>query len=292
MYGAIEAGGTKFICAVAADPLAPPVETLNIPTTTPAETLRRALDFFAKHQPLQALGIGSFGPVDLRHGSPTYGYITATPKPGWRNTPFVQPLRDAFNVPVGFDTDVNGAALGEWCYGAGQGLESIVYFTIGTGIGGGLIINRQLVHGLVHPEMGHFPMHRHPQDIYGGYCSYHRDCFEGMACGPALADRWGKPASELPPDHQAWEFEAYYIAQAIRTVVCALSPQRVILGGGVMHQAHLFPLIRRFTAESLNGYIQDAAILEHIDQFIVPPGLGDRAGIVGALELARRAASI
>jgi len=290
LYGGIEAGGTKFICAVAAQPNEAPVDSITIPTTTPDETITRTVDFFKGHQ-VKALGVASFGPVDLLMGSRTYGYITATPKPGWANTDLLSPLRMSFGVPIGFDTDVNGAALGEARYGSGQGLDYLVYMTVGTGIGGGGVVNGKLLHGLVHPEMGHIPVRRHPDDPYVGHCPYHKDCLEGMACGPAIADRWGKSGDVLPPEHQAWEFEAFYLAQAISAIVYTLSPRRIILGGGIMHQQQLFPRIRQLVVEIVNGYIKAPAIIEHSETFIVPPGLGDRSGAVGALEMARLAAT-
>lgn len=237
------------------------------------------------------MGIASFGPIDLRKDSATYGHITTTPKAGWAYTDLVKPFRDGFGLLVGFDTDVNGAALGEQRHGAGKGLDSLVYFTVGTGIGGGALVNGEPIHGLVHTEMGHFALRRHPNDTYEGFCAYHKDCFEGLACGPAIQARWGVPADKLPTDHPAWDMEAHYLAQAICNTVYAISPQRVILGGGVMHQMHLFPLVRQKTLEMLKGYVQSPAITEHIESFIVPPGLGDDAGIVGALELARRASA-
>jgi len=290
MYAGIEAGGTKFVLAVAPSPTEEPVALSTIPTTTPEETIGRCIEFFrAAPGPIKALGIASFGPLDLNQSSPTYGHITTTPKPGWHYADLVGPLKAALNVPVGFDTDVNGAALGEWRYGAGLGTQYVVYYTIGTGIGGGAVLDGHLVHGLVHPEMGHLPVRRHPQDTFEGFCKYHKDCLEGMACGPAMKARWGRPADELPPDYQAWEFEAHYLAQAAAITLLMLSPERIIFGGGVMHQPQLFPLLRKKTVEILNGYVQHPAILERIDTLIVPPGLGDRAGITGAFELARLA---
>jgi fructokinase len=289
MYGGIEAGGTKFVCGVAPQPDEPLVARTVIPTTQPEETLARTIEFFRPYT-LEGLGVASFGPIDLHEKSATYGYITTTPKPGWGNCDLIGPLREALKVPVKLDTDVNGAALGEWRYGAGKGSDQIVYYTIGTGIGGGAIANGLPVHGLTHPEMGHVPVKRHPKDDYAGYCPYHKDCLEGMASGPAMESRWGIPASQLAPDHIAWEIEAHYLAQAISSVVFILSPQRVILGGGVMHQPQLFPLIQQKVLETLAGYVHDPAIIEHIDTFIVPPGLGDNAGITGALELAKMAA--
>lgn len=290
LLGGIEAGGTKFVCIVGTGPDDIRAET-RFATTTPDETIGKAIDFFKANGPVDAIGIASFGPVDLNPKSPTYGFITSTPKPGWRNTPIVEPIRQAFNVPIGFDTDVNGAALGESEWGAAQGLDTFIYLTIGTGIGGGGLINGRLIHGLVHPEMGHILLPRDPaRDPFTGGCPYHGDCFEGLASGPALLKRWRQPAESLPPDHPAWELEAHYIALALAGFVCTLSPQRIILGGGVMKQKQLFPRIRARLVEALNGYVQSPAILDETDLFVVPPGLGDRAGVSGALALARAAA--
>jgi fructokinase len=290
LFGGIEGGGTKFVCAVGTGPADLRSET-RFPTTTPAETIGQAIDFFkeqARKEPLAAIGIASFGPVDPEPSSPTFGYITATPKPSWSHTDFAGTVSHALSLPVGFDTDVNVAGLGEYCWGAAQGLNNFIYLTIGTGLGGGGMVNGQLMHGLIHPEMGHIRLPRHPDDSYAGACPFHGDCFEGMAAGPALQGRWGVRAETLPVDHQAWEFEAFYLAQALATFICTLSPQRIILGGGVMDQAHLFPMIRRKTQELLNGYVQSPQILERIDQYIVPPGLGNRAGVLGAIALAQR----
>jgi fructokinase len=292
LLGGIEAGGTKFICAVASEPAAAPVSTLRIDVTSPSETLGTAVRFFEKHV-VEAIGIACFGPLDLSEGSPRYGSITATPKPGWGNTDVITPFSRSFDVPVGFDTDVNASALAEARYGAAQGTSQSVYVTVGTGIGGGMVMGGKAVHGLVHPEMGHIAVPRHPDDAYGGHCSFHRDCLEGMASGPAIEDRWGRPASTLPKDHQAWVFEAYYLARAISAMVYMTSPERIALGGSVMqYQPQLFPLIRENVRRMLNGYVQSEAILSRIDEFVAPPGLGDRAGIVGALELARLALDI
>lgn len=288
LYAGIEAGGTKFICVVATGPLDPPVDEVRVPTTTPGETLAGVIDFFGGHD-LRALGIASFGPVDLRPESPTYGYITDTPKKGWRQTDLARLLGRTFAVPTGFDTDVNGAALAENRYGAAKGLRSAVYMTVGTGIGGGAVIDGRPVHGLMHPEMGHLPVPRHPRDTYRGCCIYHGDCLEGMASGPAIEGRWNKPPGTLPPDHEAWELEAYYLARAICAIVYTVSPQRIVCGGGVMNQEQLFPLIRREATSMLHGYIRSESITHRIDGFIVKPGLGDRSGVVGALELAKRA---
>jgi len=290
LWGGIEAGGTKFVCAIAGDDGELLAET-TFPTSTPTHTIGQAIEFFQHSAPLAAIGVSSFGPVDLNPTSPTFGYITTTPKPGWANVDIVGQIRRAFDIPVGFDTDVNGAALGEYRWGAAQGLDTFVYLTIGTGIGGGGMMNGRLMHGLVHPEMGHMRVpHDLNQDPFKGLCPFHCDCLEGLAAGPALEARWGQPAETLPRNHPAWELEAHYLALGLVNLICILSPQRIILGGGVMRQTHLFPLIRNKVRELLNDYVKAAAILERIDEYIVPPGLGDRAGVKGAIALAQQAA--
>lgn len=289
LYGGIEAGGTKFVCAVGSSPDDIRAE-IRIPTTSPAETIQRAIQFFREQpEPVAAVGIGSFGPVDPDPASPTYGRITSTPKAGWRDTPVRDMVADALGIPVAFDTDVNAAALGEHCWGAAQDVDSFIYLTVGTGIGGGCMVEGKLLHGLIHPEMGHVPIPREPHDRFPGACPFHRGCLEGMASGPALKARWGVPPEMIPADHPAWLLEAHYLAQALVSYICTLSPKRIILGGGVMQQAHLFPLIRQEVQQLLNGYVQSPAILEQIDQYIVPPGLGNRAGVLGAITLAQQA---
>lgn len=288
-FGGIEAGGTKFVCAVGTGP-DDVRDEVRFPTTKPDETIAQAVQFFRtqqeQHGKLSAVGIASFGPVDPDPDSDTFGYITTTPKPHWANTDLAGAIRRALDLPVGFDTDVNGAALGEWRWGAAQGLDNFIYLTIGTGIGGGAMVNGKLLHGLVHPEMGHIALpHDWKQDPYAGRCPFHGDCLEGMAAGPAIEERWGVKGQQLPEDHDAWELEAHYLALAMRTFICTLSPQRIILGGGVMEQPQLFPLVRQKTQEYLNGYVQDLAILDAIDDYIVPPGLGNRAGVLGAIAL-------
>jgi fructokinase len=287
LFGGVEAGGTKFVCAVGTGPDDIRAEA-RFPTTTPAETLRRTIEFFRPHTGLAAIGVAAFGPLDLHRASPTYGHITSTPKPGWKNADIVGPLRRTFNVPVGFDTDVNGAALGEWRWGAGHGLETILYLTVGTGIGGGALVGGRPTHGLVHTEMGHIRLpHDLLADPFPGTCPFHGDCFEGLASGPALEQRWGAKAETLGPEHPAWALEAQYIALALMTFICTLSPQRIIIGGGVMAQDQLFPLVRAETQRVLNGYVQAPAITEKIDEYIVPPALGGRAGVSGAIALAQ-----
>ena len=219
--------------------------------------------------------------------SPTYGFITSTPKPGWAYTDVAGTLQTALEVPVAFDTDVNVSGFGEWTWGAARSLDQFVYLTIGTGIGGGCLTGGSPIHGLVHPEMGHMRLpHDWQADPFSGSCPYHGDCFEGMASGPALLQRWGVPAEQLPLDHPAWSLEAEYIAQALSTLVCVLSPQRLILGGGVMQNGSLFSPIRTRLQGLINGYVQSPEIIKRIDQYVVPPGLGGESGVLGALAIA------
>lgn len=290
-FGGVEAGGTKFVCIVT-DERAKILAETRFPTTLPAETLQKTVDFFThwmgeQRVTLEAIGVASFGPVELHTESERFGWITSTPKPGWANTPVTPLLEKALGVPIFFDTDVNGAALGEGRWGSARGLSDFVYLTIGTGIGGGVICAGKPLHGLVHPEMGHVSLpHDHQVDPFEGCCPYHKDCFEGLASGPALNRRWGIPAEKLPADHPAWNLEAHYVGLALSNFICTLSPQRIILGGGVMSQPQLFPLIRKQVVEILNGYVQSGSLLEEIDQYIVAPGLGSQAGSLGAVALA------
>ena len=283
--GALEAGGTKFICAIGN-------EDGNIsarrsfPTRGPGETLAEAVDFF-RGRAIRALGIGAFGPLDLQPGSPTRGSITSTPKTGWQSINLIEYFQGALNVPIGLDTDVNAAALAEQRRGAGRGLRSLIYLTVGTGIGGGVLIDGHPVHGISHPEIGHLRIPRDPMhDPFEGICLFHGDCLEGLASGPAIARRWGQAAESLSADHPAWVLEAHYLALAVVNLVLTLAPQRILLGGGVMHQGQLFPLIRLKVQEFLNGYLQIKALGPDIREFIQAPGLGDSAGVLGALELA------
>jgi fructokinase len=279
LYGAVEAGGTKFLVAVGEDP-ANPADVCRIPTSNdPQETMSQVIAYFRQRPPLAGLGVASFGPVDFAHGS-----IGKTPKLAWQHFPIVQSLAQALGVPVSLETDVNGAALGESLYGAGRGVETFVYITVGTGIGGGAIVNGQTLHGLLHPEMGHLPLMRHPDEPAGfiGVCPFHGACLEGMASGPAIKVRWGRPAEDLPADHPAWRIEAYYLAQACLSLSCILSPQRIVLGGGVFSQPALYPLVREELACLVNGYLPLPEI--------VPPGLRLPA-LTGALAMARAAVS-
>ena len=283
--GALEAGGTKMVCAIG-DEQGNIFDRASFPTLKPEETMGGLIEYF-QDKGIEALGIGSFGPLSLDRNAPDFGAITTTPKLAWRDYPLRSAFADALKVPVGIDTDVNAAALGEATYGAGKGLDSLVYYTIGTGVGGGALVDGSLVHGLVHPEMGHMLLRPDPRDpTPHGFCPYHDGCLEGMANGPAIEKRWGVSAKELPEDHVAWEIEAEYLAQMCVNTIVTLSPKKIVLGGGVMHQLHLFPRIRKRTLELLNGYVAHPAILEHIDDYIVPPGLGDNAGAVGSLLLA------
>lgn len=285
--GAIEGGGTKFVCGIGnAD--GDIIDRVSFPTTTPEETLSLVCGYFAD-KPLDALGVGTFGPLDPNPGSPTYGYITSTPKPHWGNCNVLGALKDRFQVPIGFDLDVNAAALGEAVLGAAREHGGCLYITVGTGIGAGYVMNGSILNGFTHPEMGHIRVRRHRDDTYAGFCPYHGDCLEGLAAGPALERRWGVKAAELPADHPAWEIQADYLAQACSNFVLILMPQKIIIGGGVSKQAHLFPMIRRRLSELLNGYIVHPRVQEELDRYIVPPGLGDNAGLTGALLLARQA---
>ncbi len=290
LFGGIEAGGTKFVCAVGTGP--DDLRTVvQFPTTTPDETLGRAVEFFRSQPgPLGAVGIGSFGPVDPDPRSPSFGHITSTPKPGWQGTDVAGQIRAALGVPIGFDTDVSAAALGEHRWGAAQDVDSFIYLTVGTGIGGGAIVAGQVLHGLMHPEMGHILIpHDRQRDPFPGNCGFHADCLEGLAAGPAIEARWGQRGEALPPDHPAWELEAHYLGLGLADFIMVLSPQRIVMGGGVMKVTRLFPLLRAEVREVLHGYVRAREILENVEAYIVPPGLGDRAGVLGAIALAQDA---
>ena len=276
--GGIECGGSKWECAIGGSgPDLTAAET--IPTTTPEETIARAIAFFEREGPVDAIGIGSFGPLDRRPGSPTWGYVTTTPKPGWAQTDIAGPIGRALSVPVAFDTDVNAAALGEHRWGAAQGLDTFCYITVGTGIGGGGMVGGKLLHGLLHPEFGHL---RVPHDLtidpFPGSCPYHGDCWEGLASGTALRARWGMPATQLDGE-VAWQLQARYLALGLVAVIAVLSPERIVIGGGVMQRPGLLADVQRELAALVNGYLGAAAS-------IAPPALGGRAGVLGAIALA------
>lgn len=288
-FGGIEAGGTKWVCAVGTGP-DDIVDTVVFPTGEPEETIARATSFFTANGSLAAVGIGSFGPVDLRRTSPTWGRITTTPKAGWHNIDVASVLAEALRVPVGFDTDVNAAALAEHRWGAASRLETFFYITVGTGIGGGGIVNGRLLHGLLHPEFGHVRVpHDRDRDPFPGVCPYHGDCLEGLASGEAVSARWGESQPETWNERML-NLEAEYLSLGALNVVCVLSPQRIILGGGVMKRPGLMPLIRSRVRELAAGYFDSPKLGAAIDDYIVAPALGDRAGVLGALELARLAA--
>lgn len=284
IIGAIEAGGTKFVCGICNEK-GEVLERVSFPTETPEITMSNVINFFTNKN-IERLGIGSFGPIDPNLNSKTYGYITKTPKPHWSDFNIIGKLKEHFDIPMSFSTDVNGAALGEATWGGAKDLKNCIYLTIGTGIGGGAIIEGNIVHGMLHPEMGHILVKRHPTDYYIGKCPFHSDCFEGMASGPAIEERWGIKAYNLPIGHKAWELEGYYIAQALINYILILSPEKIILGGGVMKQKQLFPIIRKNIKELLNDYVQTKEILENIDEYIIYPYLGDNAGLLGAAALA------
>lgn len=283
LLGSIETGGTKFVCAVG-DENGKIIDQIKFPTTLPEETMKQAIDWFEPKK-IEAVGVACFGPIDLRRSSPTYGAITTTPKPGWGNFNIVNAVKNALHVPVGFDTDVNGSLLGEVTWGSARGLSDVVYITIGTGIGAGIMTNGRPLHGMLHPEAGHIVIPVRKDDAFQGVCPYHGTCFEGLASGPAIEKRWGRPAAELVDQPQVWDLEAFYIAEAVSIYICTLSPQRIILGGGVMHQEQLFPMIRQKVSELINGYIQTDE-MKHLDTYIVPASLHDDQGIMGGLKLA------
>ena len=289
MYGGIETGGTKWALAVGTGP-----EDLHasqtLPTTTPGETLDRAVAFFEQEGPVDAIGVGSFGPIDQKPESPTWGYITSTPKPGWAYTDVGQEIRRRLDVPVAFDTDVNAAALGEHRWGAAQGLDTFSYITVGAGIGGGGMARGRLLHGLVHPEFGHLRIpHDRDYDPFEGVCPYHRDCWEGLASAIALERRWGAPPVELDDDPRIWQLEAEYLGLGVVAVTCILSPERIILGGGVMERPQLVELVRHEVHVLLNDYLDAPSLRDGLESYVTLPELGPRAGVLGAIALAETA---
>ncbi|MCI1819249.1 MAG: ROK family protein [Carnobacterium maltaromaticum] len=280
MYGAIEAGGTKFVCAIS-DENFEIKERVSIPTTTPEETLSHVFEFFDQFK-LDSIGIGSFGPIDVNKKSATYGYVTTTPKVAWTNFDFLGAVKKRYEIPVGWTTDVNAAALGELKKGAAIGLDSCVYLTVGTGIGGGAVVNGKLLAGYGHPEMGHMLVRLHPDESYGGFCPYHGNCLEGIAAGPAIEGRYGVKGHELADKIEVWQMEAYYLAQALMNYTLILSPERIVLGGGVMKQNQLYTLVREEFKKLMAGYVA----VPPLEEYIVAPGLGDNAGVTGCLLLA------
>lgn len=293
-FGGIEAGGTWFKCLVGAAP-STILDEIRIPTASPAETIRQVIAFFepfARRGELAAVGIASFGPVDLNPASPTWGCITTTPKPGWAGVDLRGQVQQALNLPVAFDTDVNAAAFGEYTWvPENQGLDNLAYMTVGTGIGVGVFANQRPLHGLLHSEAGHLVIpHDVKRDPFSGVCPYHGDCLEGLASGPAIARRWGCPGEALPDGHPAWELEGEYLALGLANLIYTLSPQRIVLGGGVMQHTALYEIVRRRVQQLLNGYLSSPLLLEKIDDYIVPPALGSRSGVLGAIAMALQAA--
>lgn len=284
--GALEAGGTKMVCAIG-DEKGNIEERVSIPTKTPEETIPLLIDFF-KQRNIDALGIGCFGPLELNKKAEKYGYITTTTKLAWRNFDFLGSMKKALQCPVGFDTDVNGSVLGEVTFGQAKGKSCALYLTIGTGIGAGIYIEGKLLHGMLHPEAGHVLITKRETDTYGGKCPYHKNCLEGLAAGPAIEGRYGKKAVDLAEEEDVWDLEADYIAQALTGYILTLSPEIIILGGGVMHQMQLFPLIRKKVTEYLGGYVNTEE-LSDMEHYIVPASLHDDQGIMGCLELGRKA---
>ena len=287
IMAAVEAGGTKFNCGLG-DENGNIIDQVSIPTTTPEETMKKVIEYF-KDKKFDVMGVGSFGPIDPIKGSKTYGHITKTPKAYWSDYNLIGELKKHFDVPMEFDTDVNGAALAEAWWGAGKGFRNVMYITVGTGIGAGATVDGKMLQGLTHPEMGHISVKRHPEDAFEGTCSFHGDCLEGMAAGPAIEKRWGKKGIELAEDNRVWEMEAYYLSQALVNYILILSPEKIIMGGGVMKQKQLFPLIHKNVKEMLNGYVDKKEILEDIENYIIYPGLGDYAGFIGSFALGKLA---
>lgn len=290
-YGGIEAGGTKFVLAVGTGPDDIRV-SIRIPTTTPEETLMKTIRFFQVYQEkehIDAIGIATFGPCNPVRGTPDFGHITSTPKPGWSDVNIAGIIKDELQVPVGFDTDVNGAALAEHTWGEAVGIDSFIYLTVGTGIGGGGMVREKPMHGLIHPEMGHIRIpHNMGRDPYNGCCPFHGDCLEGLASGKALEDRWGQKAETLPEDHPAWELETEYLSLALVNYITILSPKKIIMGGGVMGNEFIFPRIRNKVKQLLNNYVRSPEILDNMDNYIIPPKLGENTGVLGGIALAAK----
>lgn len=284
--GSLEAGGTKMVCAVG-DSNGTIYEQISIPTTTPEDTMPHIIDYF-KEKEIAALGIACFGPVDVNPDSETYGTILDTPKLPWRQYPILKVMQDALKLPMGLDTDVNGSCLGEVTYGTAKGLDSVIYITVGTGIGVGIVLDGRLVHGMLHPEAGHILIAPEAGDEGHCICPYHCHCLEGLAAGPSIEKRWGAKAVELTERSEVWELESQYLAQAIVNLILTVSPKRIILGGGVMHQEQLFPLIRKKVPELMNGYIRTPQ-MQNMDTYIVPASLQDNQGIMGGIRLAELA---
>ena len=286
IIGALEAGGTKMVCAIGNEK-GEILKRISIPTKTPETTMPEMIAFF-KDEKVERLGIGCFGPIAPDKASENYGCITSTPKIAWQNFNIVKAFREALSCPVGFDTDVNAAALGEATFGITQGLDCSIYITVGTGIGVGVYLNGSLLHGMMHTEAGHIMIKRHREDIFAGNCPFHGDCFEGLAAGPAIEKRWGRKGAELSGEEKVWEMEAFYIAQACVNFCMTYSPRKIVLGGGVLKQDRLLPMIRSKFEELMAGYIQTKELAD-ITNYIVPASLSDNQAILGCIKLALNA---
>jgi fructokinase len=293
-FGGIEAGGTKFVCGVGSGPADLRLAE-GIPTRDPKTTMDEVAGFFQSvldsGASIRGLGIGSFGPLELDPRASDYGSITTTPKPGWQGVNLLDDLASRLRVPVAIDTDVNAAALGEWVWGAARGLDHFLYVTVGTGLGVGAVVDGRILHGLHHPEMGHMliPVSAEEPGGFSGVCPYHGSCAEGLASGSAIVARWGRELSGLGKDHPAWRLEADYLAALFTNLTLTLQPQRIVVGGGVMNE-DLLSLVREALHVRLAGYRASLAEREALSGFLVTPGLGRRAGVLGAIELAARAA--
>lgn len=283
-FGALEAGGAKMICAVA-DAKGRILERTSVSFRIPETTMPELLDFF-RGKGLAAMGVACFGPVDLDRSSPTYGTIQSSPKLDWRGFPILRRFEEALGIPVGIDTDVNAAALGEAVWGCTRSVSDSIYVTVDAGIGLGIIINGRPHHGMLHPEGGHIFVDRRADDpMVCGVCPYHPNCLEGLASEPAIERRWGRRAEELSDCTAVWEMEAYYIAQALCSYIMVISPERIVLGGSVMRQERMLPLVRKEVRRQLRGYIQGKG-LDNLDEYIVPVSLGGDQGVMGAIKLA------
>ncbi len=283
MLGAIEAGGTKFVLAVGNDK-GEILEKISVATRNPDETMRDVVDFF-KDKDITALGIGCFGPLELHEDDPKFGYITSTPKIPWQNYDILGALKEGLNIPVMINTDVSGAALGEVTFGDYQKEDTLLYITVGTGIGGGYVMDGKIHNGMLHPEMGHILIKKNPEDSFEGFCPFHKTCLEGLTAGPANEMRTGMKGIDIPDDHPSFDFIAEYMAEALMTYILVLSPTKIILGGGVMGRTYMLPKIRKCLLEKMNGYIKTYE-MDHLEDYIKTPSLGVESGIKGALALA------